>query len=81
MNVSQQLHEKELFRKVVCTQVDCSTWNHRLSPNPHVLIIYVELFHACGTAPKRFEECEGENDNVRLHCQTWVLDDAHYHWL
>jgi hypothetical protein len=28
-----------------------------------------------------FEECQCENDNVCLHCRTWVLSDSHYCWL
>jgi hypothetical protein len=28
-----------------------------------------------------FKECQCENDNVRLHCQTWVPSGGHYRWL
>jgi hypothetical protein len=41
VNVSQWLHDKEPFEKVVCTQVDRSAWDHRLFPNPHALAIYL----------------------------------------
>ncbi len=63
------------------TRVDRSTWDHRLSPNPHALAIYLEFVPARGAAPKRFEECQCEDDDVRLHCRTWVPGDGHYRWL
>jgi hypothetical protein len=50
-------------------------------PNPHGLTIYLEFVLACGAAPERFEECQYEDDDIRLHCQIWVLDDGHYYWL
>ncbi len=81
VNVSQRPHEEKLSRRVVRTWVDHSTWDHRLSPNPHALTIYLEFVHARGVAPKRFEECQCEDDDVRLHYRTSVLDDGHYHWL
>jgi hypothetical protein len=52
-----------------------------LSPNPHALVIYLEFVLACGVALKRFKECQCENNDVRLHCRTWVLGDGHYRWL
>ncbi len=52
-----------------------------MSLNPHALVIYLKFVLACGAALERFEECQCENDDVRLHCQTWVLDDGHYRWL
>jgi hypothetical protein len=52
-----------------------------LSPNPHALAIYLEFVPARGAVPKRFEECQCENDDVRLHCRMWVPSDGHYHWL
>ncbi len=63
------------------TQVDRSAWDRQLSLNPHALAIYLECVIARGVAPKRFEECQCEDDDVRLHCQTWVLGDGHYRWL
>ncbi len=66
MNVFQQSHEKKLSRRMVRTRVDCSAWDRRLSLNPHALAIYLEFVPACGAAPKRFEECQCENDNVEL---------------
>ncbi len=51
-----------------------------MSPNPHALTIYLEFVPVRGAAPGRFEECQCEDDDVRLHCQTWVPDDGHYHW-
>jgi len=73
--------EEELPRRVVRTRVDHSAWDRRLSPNPHVLAIYLEFVLAHGAAPERFEECQCEDDDVRLHCRTWVPGDGHYRWL
>jgi hypothetical protein len=81
MNVSQRSREEELSRRVVRTRVDHLAWDCRLSPNLHALIIYLEFVPAYGAAPERFEECQCEDDDVRLHCRTWVLGDGHYHWL
>ncbi len=46
-----------------------------------VLAIYLKFVPARGAAPKRFEEYQCENDDVRLHCRTWVPGDGHYCWL
>jgi hypothetical protein len=81
MNVSQRLCEEKSSKKMVCTWVNRSAWDHQLSPNLHALTIYLEFVLACGATPKRFEECQCEDDNVRLHCQTWVPGDGHYCWL
>ncbi len=81
VNVSQRSCEEELSRRVVHTQVDRSTWDRRLSPNPHALAIYLEFVLVQGTAPKRFEKCQCEDDGVHLHYRTWVPGDGHYHWL
>jgi hypothetical protein len=81
MNVSQRSRKEEPSRTVVRTRVNRSAWDHRLSPNPHALTIYLEFVPARGTTPKRFEECQCEDNDVRLHCRTWVLGDGHYHWL
>ncbi len=66
--VSQWSHEEKPPRRVVRTQVDRFTWDRRLSPNPHALVIYLEFVLAREAAPKRFEECQCEDDDVRLHC-------------
>ncbi len=66
---------------MVRTRVDRSAWDRRLSPNPHALTIYFEFVPACGAAPKRFEKCQCEDDDVRLHYRTWVPSDGHYRWL
>jgi hypothetical protein len=66
---------------VVHTRVTRSVWDHRLSLNPHALTIYLEFVLARGAAPERFEECKCEDDDVRLHCRTWVPGDGHYRWL
>jgi hypothetical protein len=81
VNVSQRPREEEPSRQVVRTQVDRLAWDCRLSPNPHALTIYLKLVPARGVAPKRFEKCQCEDDNVRLHCRTWVHGDGHYRWL
>jgi hypothetical protein len=52
-----------------------------LSSNPHALAIYLEFVPARGAAPERFEECQCEDDDVRLHCRTWIPGDGHYRWL
>ncbi len=81
LNVSQRPCEEEPPRRVVRTWVDRSIWDCWLSPNPHALAIYLEFVPARGAAPKRFEECQCKDDDVRLHYQTWVLGDGHYRWL
>jgi hypothetical protein len=81
VNVSQRPHEEESSRRVVRIRVDHSTWDRRLSPNPHALAIYLEFVPARGAVPERFEECQCEDDDVRFHCQTWVPSDGHYRWL
>jgi hypothetical protein len=57
VNVSQRPHEEERSRQVVRTRIDCSTWDRRLSPNPHALTIYLEFVPVQGTVPKRFLKC------------------------
>jgi hypothetical protein len=81
VNVSQRLREEEPSRKVVRIRVDRSAWDRRLFPNPHALTIYLEFVPAHGAALERFEECQCEDDDVRLHCRTWVPSDGHYRWL
>jgi hypothetical protein len=75
------LCEEEPSRRVVRTWVDRSTWDCQLSLNPHALAIYLEFVPTRGVAPERFEECKCEDDDVRLHCRTWVTGDSHYRWL
>ncbi len=81
VNVSQQPREEEPSKRVVRTRVDRSAWDRRSSPNPHALAIYLEFVPAFGAALERFEECQCEDDDVHLHCRTWVLGDGHYRWL
>ncbi len=52
-----------------------------MSLNPHALVIYLEFDPARGATPKRFEKCQCEDDDVRLHYRTWVPGDGHYCWL
>jgi hypothetical protein len=81
MNVSQRSCEEEPSRRMVHTRVNRSTWNRSLSPNPHALTIYLEFVPARGVVLERFEECQCEDDDVRLHCRTWVIGDGHYRCL
>ncbi len=81
VNVSQRPCEEELSKQVVRTQVDRSAWDRRLSANPHALGIYSKFVPTQGAALERFEECQCEDDNVHLHCRTWVPSDGHYRWL
>jgi len=64
MNVSQQSRKEEPSRRVLHTRIDRSAWDRRLSLNSHALVIYLEFVLACGTAPKRFEECQCRNPNL-----------------
>jgi hypothetical protein len=50
MNVSQRSREEKPFRRMVCTRVDCSAWDHQLSHNPHPLAIYLKFVPAHGAA-------------------------------
>jgi hypothetical protein len=79
--VFQRPREEEPPRQVVHTQVDYLAWDRRLSPNPHALAIYLEFVPAHGVVLERFEKCQCEDDDVRLHYRTWVPGDGHYHWL
>ncbi len=81
VNVSQRLREEKPSRIMVHTWVDCSMWDRQMSPNWHALAIYLEFVLACGAAPERFEECQCEDDDVRLQYRTWVPGDGHYRWL
>jgi len=62
------LREEEPPRQVMRIRVDRLAWDRSLSPNPHALAIYLEFVPASGAAPERFEDCQCENDDVRLHC-------------
>jgi transposase InsO family protein len=81
VNVSQRLREEEPSKRVVRTRVVRSAWDRRLSPNPHAFAIYLEFVPVRRAVPERFEECQCEDDDVRLHCRTWVPGDGHYRWL
>jgi hypothetical protein len=68
VNVSQRSRKEEPSIRVVRTRVVRSAWDRRLSLNPHALAIYLEFVPARRAAPKRFKECQCEDDDVRLHC-------------
>jgi hypothetical protein len=72
VNVSQWPHNEKPFERMVHTRVDRSAWDHRISLNLHALVIYLKLVLVRGITPKRFEECQCEDDDVPLHYQTWV---------
>jgi hypothetical protein len=57
LNASQRPSEEESPRRVVRTRVNHSVWDHRLSPNPHALAMYLKFVPARGATPERFEEC------------------------
>ncbi len=78
VNVFQQSCEEKPSIIVVRTRVNHSAWDRRLSPNSRALTIYLEFVPACEVAPERFEECQCEDDDVHLHCRTWVPGDGHY---
>jgi hypothetical protein len=80
LNVSQRPREEKPPRRMVCTRVARSVCDRRFSPNPRALAIYLEFVPARGAMRERFEECQCEDDDVRLHCRTWVPDDGHYHY-
>jgi hypothetical protein len=71
MNVFQRSREEKPSKRMVHTQVDRLAWDRRLSPNPHALTIYLKFVPTRGAVPERFEECQCEDDDVRLHCRTW----------
>jgi hypothetical protein len=79
--VFQRPREEELLKWMARTRVNRSAWDCQLSPNPHALAIYLEFIPAREVAPKRFEECQCKDNDVRLHCRMWVPGDDHYHWL
>ncbi len=81
VNVSQWSRGEKPSRKVVRTRIDRSTWDRQLFPNPHALTTYFEFVPVRGAPSKRFEECQCENDHVRLHYRTLIPGDGHYHWL
>jgi len=79
--VFQRPCEEKSPKRVVRNRVDRSAWDRRLSPNPQALAIYLEFVPARWAMPERFEECQCKDDDIRLHCQTWVPGDGHYRWL
>jgi hypothetical protein len=81
LDVFQRPREEEPPRRVVRTRVARSVWDCQLSPNPHALAIYLKFVPARGAALARFEKCQCKDDDVRLHCRTWVPSDGHYRWL
>jgi hypothetical protein len=47
-------------------------------PNLHALEFYLKFVLAHGTTQTRFENYQCEDDDVCVHCQTWILGDDHY---
>ncbi len=56
-NRTKKNHLEEWCALELIVRVNRSAWDHRLSPNPHALTIYLEFVPACGTMPKRCEKC------------------------
>jgi hypothetical protein len=81
VNVFQWSCEEEPSRRVVCTRVDRLAWDCQLSLHPHTLAIYLKFVPTRGATSERFKECQCEDDDVCLHCRTWVPSDGHYCWL
>jgi hypothetical protein len=50
------------------TRVNRSTWDRRLSPNPHALAICLEFIPSRGVAPKRFESV-----NVKMMMFVFII--------
>jgi len=73
--------QKKPSKRVVRIRIDRLAWDRQLFLNPHALTIYLEFVPACGATPERFEECQCEDDDVYLHCRTWVPTNGHYCWL
>ncbi len=73
--------QRKSSTRMVRTWIDRLAWDRQLCPNPHALTIYLEFVPAHGATLKRFKECQCEDDDVHLHCRTWVPNDGHYHWL
>jgi hypothetical protein len=67
VNVSQRSREEGPSKRMVRTRANCSAWDRQLFLNPHALAIYLKFVPACGVAPERFEECQCEDNDVRLH--------------
>jgi hypothetical protein len=70
MIVSQKSREEEPSKRVVRTWINRSAWDRRLSLNSHALAICLEFVPARGAAPERFEECQCEDNDDRLHYRT-----------
>ncbi len=60
VNVSQRPREKQPSRQVVRTQLDRLAWDRRLSPNPHVLTIYLNSFLLVGPRQKGLKSVNAE---------------------
>jgi hypothetical protein len=69
LNVSQRPREKEPPRRVVHTRVDRSVWDRRLSPNPHVLAIYLEFVPARGAALESLKSA-----NVKMMMSVCIVE-------
>ncbi len=70
LNSRAKKNHPEESRRVVRTRVDRSAWDRRLSSNLHALTIYLEFVPVQKVVPERFEECQCEDDDIRLHCRT-----------
>ncbi len=69
VNVFQRSCEEESFRRVVRTQIDRSAWDRRLSPNPHALAIYLNLFMLV-----QFRQKGLKNVNVKMTMFAFIIE-------
>jgi hypothetical protein len=49
-------------------RINCLAWDRRFFLNPHALTIHLKFVPTCGVTPKRYKECQCEDDDVRFHC-------------
>ncbi len=69
MNVFQWSKEEELSRRMVRTQVDRSAWDHQLPPNPHALVIYLNVFLLVQPRPKGLKSV-----NVKITMFVFIVE-------
>jgi hypothetical protein len=77
VNVSQWLFKEEPIGKVVCIQVTQSIWDCQVSPNLCALTIYLELVFTSRNRAGKFNECQCEDDDVRI----FFVDLGLWRWI
>ncbi len=63
---------KKLIGGVVCIRMVQLMWDRHVSPNLHILTIYLKLIFSLKTWLERF--------HVHLFYRIRVFNDGHYHW-